>query len=761
MAPSRPEACPPSGRPRSATLAIALAAALLAVAMTAQAENMLSNSGFERVDTEGMPVGWHTFTPTGQPAVTARIAHPGYNSRNCLLVESDEQLTIFDLHTAPIEMSKVGSSKMLFTCYYRTEQEPAAQMSLMTFAEDFYVNEWRTRPLQAEAKNIPTSNEWSLLSWQFEALPGGRQVVPLIRVTGTGKLYLDNLALRPYPAEVSATLTDAGTLQEPPDKRRTTVYLTNHTSQRRELQVVLIAVAEGSSAKRMQHTVQIKPNGTGMLHLDYTLPVNIPHSLQLVVRDADSGAVYEHTQSIATPLFTARFTKPAFRSTILPTLPLDSLEITGRINAVPHLARQFRLKAEIAETGVQLVEPSDQIQRPGPVNFTVTLPHTNLLSGDYTVLITASLPNDQFQQRVQLPLRRLVPSGSEVGYDHQQRLWVNGTPMLPRGLYYVCQHSDLAAIATAGFNFAVVPSTRASYAFGEEARNQKISLLISSPRLAEDSWQNLERKFGQNPALLGWCVTPRPDKQTMPPEVTANVCRQLRSISPSHLTLMSLASPSLLRYYSEFPDIIAAWSLPVPAAPITSVARMVDAAKEAASDWHPVWAIIQAAGPAWYNDQSLDPEGAGRAPTPAEVRAMTYLALVHGANGLMYYGYDIPAFTGTRAFKLPEDAPEIWTELAQINQQLGWLAPVILNGQRRLLTPAADGDVHLGAWHYQDGNYIVAVNTSNQGIVTEFTLPDIEASRLGVMFERRWISANDGVFNDSFAPHDVHIYSTR
>ncbi|MCK4323032.1 MAG: hypothetical protein KAW89_00780, partial [Armatimonadetes bacterium] len=237
MAPSRPETCPPSGRPRSAALAVALAAVLLAVAIAAQAENMLPNSGFERVDTEGMPVGWHTFTPSGQPAVTARIAHPGYNSRNCLLMESDEHLTIFDLHTAPIEMSEIGSSKMLFTCYYRTEKEPAAQMSLVTFAEDFYVNEWYTRPLQAEAKNIPTSNEWSLLSWQFEALPGGRQVVPLIRVTGPGKLYVDSVALRPYPAEVSATLTSAGTVQEPPDKRRTTVYLTNHTSQRRELQV--------------------------------------------------------------------------------------------------------------------------------------------------------------------------------------------------------------------------------------------------------------------------------------------------------------------------------------------------------------------------------------------------------------------------------------------------------------------------------------------------------------------------------------------
>ncbi len=761
MASSRIVTCPPSSRLRRVSLAVALAVALLALATTTQAANLLVNSGFERVDAEGMPVGWYTFAPGGQPAVTAHIAHPGYNSRNCLLIESTEELTVFDVHTAPIKMSDVGSNRMLFTCYYRTEQEPGAQMSLVTFAEDFYVSEWHTRPLQAEAKKIPPSKEWSLLSWQFEALPSPRQVVPIIRVTGPGKLYVDNVALRPYPAEVSATLSEAGTVQELPDKRRTTVYLTNHTSQRRELQVVLIVVAEGDGAKRIQHTVQIKPNGTGMLHLDYALRADIPHSLQLVVRDADSGAVYEHTQLTAAPMLTARFTQPAFRNTILPTLPLNSLQITGRINAVPHLARQLRLKAEIVQTGVQLVEPSDQIQRLDPVNFTITLPHTNLLSGDYTVAVTASLANEQFTQQIQLPLHRLAPSSSEVGYDHQQRLWVNGTLILPRGLFYVCQRQDLAAIATAGFNFVVVPSTRASYSFGEEAQRQKISLLISSPRVAADSWQNLERKFGQNPALLGWYIMPRPDQQTTPPDVIAYVCRQLRSISPGHPTLMSLASPSLLRYYSEFPDIVAAWSLPIPSAPITSVARMVDAAKEAAADRRPVWAIIQAVGPAWYSDESLDPKGNGRTPTAAEVRAMTYLALVHGANGLIYYGYDIPSFPGTRPFKLPDDAPEIWAELAQINKQLCWLAPVILKGQHHLLTPVADGDVHLGVWQYQGGYYLIAVNTSSQQIVAEFALPEIEASQLTVMFEQRWISSNDGIFEDSFAPYEVHIYSTR
>jgi len=744
----------------STSVAVALAATLLLLAATGYAGNLLSNPGFERVDAEGMPVSWHTFALSGEPAVTVSIAHRGYQSRNCLLVESEEQLTVFNVYAPPVEMSKIGSNKMLFTCYYRTEQQPAAQMSLVTFAEDFYINEWHTRPLQAEAKDIPPSDEWSLLSWQFEALPGAQQVVPLIRASGPGKLYIDNVALRPYPDEVSAVLTCLGALSEPPDKRRTTVYLTNHTSQRRELQVVLIAVAEEGGAKRMQHTVQIKPNGTGMLHLDYALPVDVPHSLQLVVRDADGGAVYEHTQSLAPPLLKARFIKPAFRNTLLSTLPIEKLEIAGQINALPAVARQFRISAEISEIGVEATEPSDSITRTGPADFTIRLPLADLLSGEYTVIITAALDRGP-EHSLSLPLRKLVPSDSEVGYDHQQQLWVNGTPMLARGLYYVCQSEDLAAIARAGFNFAVVPSTRASYAFAEEARKQEMPLLISSPRVAEDSWENLERKFGQDPALLGWYVLPRPDQETTPPEVAANLCRQLRSISPRHPTLMALASPSLLRYYSNFPDIVAAWSLPIPTAPITCVAQMVDAAVAATTDLHPVWAVIQVAGPAWYADENLDPDSSGRLPTSAEVRAMTYLALVHGATGLIYYGYDIPSFPGTKAFKLPNDAPGLWAELSNINQQLRWLAPVILQGEWRLLPPASGGDLHLAMWQYQGGNYIIAVNTSDSAMVAEFSLPEIEAQRLYAMFEQHWLTSIEGRFQDSFTPHQVHIYSTR
>ncbi len=756
-------------------LGIAVAVAVLALLLggAGHADNLLSNGGFERIDVEATPVGWRFNVLDPAARVTMVVTQRGYKSPNCLLMESHEQLVLFDLYAPPVAMSELGTDNMLFTCYYRTEQQPDAQMSLVTFATDFSEQEWQTPHLQTEAKNIPPSDEWSLLSWQFEALPGAQQVVPILRVTGPGKLYLDNVALRPYPDELSATIVRAGALVEFPDKRRTTVHLTNQSDREHKLQVVLIALDQRGRGKRVEHEVRMKPRGSGTLDLDYALPPDAPHSLQLVVRDTDSGDIYEHKQALAPALIEARFTKPAFRNTLLPSLPTQRLEIAGHINALDNVARSMQLTAEISETGTSATEENGGINRIGPTDFIITMPSADLLSGEYTVVVTATVERANFTQTCQLPLKRLTPSAAEVGYDDYQQLWVNGTPMLPRGLYYVSQPDDLGPISAAGLNFVVVPSTRASYAFAEEARDHGLSLVISSPRILErggdleilavnrSSWENLVRKFASNPVLLGWYVLPRPDQQSIPSEIAAILCQELRGISPAHPTLMALASPSLLSYYSSFPDIVLAWSLPVPQAPITSVARMVDATLEAVAGRKPVWAVIQVAGPAWYRNAALDPSSSGRAPTPAEVRAMTYLALVHGAKGLVYYGYDIPAFPNTKAFKLPQDAPATWERLAAINRELQWLAPVILQGERRLLPTASKGDLHLGLWQYDGGNYVVAVNTSDRGVVADFRLPDIEARQLSVMFEHRLLTRSDGAFQDSFAPHDVHIYAAR
>jgi hypothetical protein len=195
----------------------------------------------------------------------------------------------------------------------------------------------------------------------------------------------------------------------------------------------------------------------------------------------------------------------------------------------------------------------------------------------------------------------------------------------------------------------------------------------------------------------------------------------------------------------------------VPRSPLRALGEMVDVLQESAAGAKPVWALVQAAGGSRYEDQHLGLERPEREPTAGEMRALTYLGLVHGARGLVWYSLDIPAYSGTKAFRLWEDAPDLWSALPALNLQLRWLTPVLLDGKREPL-PAA-GQVQMARWRYQGGEYVIAVNCSERGVVTPLTA---FAPRAGVqvMFEDRTLEADgDGAIEDSFSPFGVHVYA--
>ncbi len=741
---------------------------LIAVAAPVAAANLLANGDFERPNDQGGAAYWFTRGETN--TAEAKLVAGGYQSSHCLMLEGHAEAILFGVYSLPVDIDDRPGERMLLTCYYRTYSQPQAYISLVTFREDFQQLQWQTPPVQIEAQPIAPSNNWSLLSWQFEPVVGARQVVVVVRIRGEGRLYLDKLALRPYPDDLSAQIQAAGILYELPHKRRADLQLTNRSDRERQIQVEAIAIDERGRGTRAHRQATIAAQGQGLLSLPYRFALDKPHTLQIILTDRDSGEIYEHQQVDVPGLLKAHFRRPAFRGTVLSSIPTPYLEIVGRINATQSLARRTKLSAQIADFGLVATEDNGAIDRPAPDSFVIQFPTENMISGDYVVSLRAKVEGSRLEHELRLPLRVLAPSSSEVGYDTDNRLWVGGQPVLPRGLYNVMDPQDLERIAAAGFNFVLTPAQRASYALAEKANELGLTLVISTPVLSSnednilgpDRWDTLQDKFGADPALLGWSVLSRPDQKAVAPEIMARLYDRLCQDSPRHPVLLTLSSPSLLKFYTDSTDIVVAWSLPVPDCPLTAVAQVIQAAQQAVGGRKPVWAAIQATGPGWYQDVNLDTTGAGRAPSPAELRAMTYLALIHGAKGLIYYAYELPSYPGTQEFHLPADAPQLWEAFGPLNHQLQWLAPVILQGERNLLPPAADGALHLGSWQYNGGLYVAAVNTSARTLLSYFELPSAAGKLLQVLFENRQLpSSPDGTFQDSFAPHEVHIYAVQ
>ena len=134
---------------------------------------------------------------------------------------------------------------------------------------------------------------------------------------------------------------------------------------------------------------------------------------------------------------------------------------------------------------------------------------------------------------------------------------------------------------------------------------------------------------------------------------------------------------------------------------------------------------------------------------------MTYLAVNHGAKGLIYYSY----------FNIRDDADYAtrWPQIKEIASEIDRLKPVILSIQQ-----ANDNDIVCSNDNIdfklmkEDGAYyLFAVNIKKEPI-TGVQFQDKQVGKpemTRVLFENgRQISLNNGKFIDNFGPYEVHVY---
>jgi hypothetical protein len=144
-------------------------------------------------------------------------------------------------------------------------------------------------------------------------------------------------------------------------------------------------------------------------------------------------------------------------------------------------------------------------------------------------------------------------------------------------------------------------------------------------------------------------------------------------------------------------------------------------------------------------------------PTPAQIKAEVWLALVHGAGGIEYYCHQIePTVNETACI----DDETTRAALRDLNAQITSLAPV-------LNSPTIAGGVTVTASTTVDtlvkraGNatYVFAVAHGGSTTSAHFDLPDLDAAATAeVLGEQRTLNVTAGTFDDAFAGYAVHLY---
>lgn len=246
-----------------------------------------------------------------------------------------------------------------------------------------------------------------------------------------------------------------------------------------------------------------------------------------------------------------------------------------------------------------------------------------------------------------------------------------------------------------------------------------------------------------HPAILGWYIS---DERTDVESVRRHH-QWVKEEDRLHPTLhvegaLGRISPA----FAEAADIIGVDQYPISherPIVITAVADIMDELQQKiCRGQRPAWTVVQAVGGYLWNEDvrergyKFPPDEARRyrAPTPREIRCMTYLALTHGATGLLYYYH--------KEIKVAYDSEVRWSAVKSIAREVKDLSDV-------LLAPDFDpgkiiGDnpkVHWKTKNREGKLFVIAVNSSTeiQGLILTFPGPVQKAIlRTGVGLAYPW-----------------------
>jgi hypothetical protein len=158
-----------------------------------------------------------------------------------------------------------------------------------------------------------------------------------------------------------------------------------------------------------------------------------------------------------------------------------------------------------------------------------------------------------------------------------------------------------------------------------------------------------------------------------------------------------------------------------------------------------VWTVLETT--------ALDPT---RRPTAAEVRAEVWMALVHGATGIIYFVHEFePSFREDAIFRYP-DIVEVVTKTNQLIKSLAAVikSPTVFGTiAASSITPVATMVKVL-----ENTTYIFAVSMRNSPSIVRIKVDDSHGTNARVIGEARSVSITQGFFEDRFEGYGVHLY---
>ncbi len=750
----------------------------------------LLNPGFEQADPDraGMPLGWGVYPGSHSDARLKfvwddRQAHSGRHSvsivvgsRNASWLPSETAGYANSLDQQELGRRRppaVVGHEYILSAWVRAEGS-AQQIAVLVLR---WTNEQGWVPSYVREYFVLHGNDWQRIAVSATAPEGAKSVVPILQVGSSpepGRIWFDDVAL------VDRTGLRCEVRTEPelcvlPARWRCELAVTSSRPAGLPLIVTLQPDRPGAEPQHVKGTVSAAKELRARAEYDSAGP----HRLRYSVTSADERQAPYFFSQIAVPSpLEAHYLSPLYRATLYGSASGRKLRIQTRVRATEQLREQLELHATVSVGQNALVQKT--FPRP-PARGSLDIALPDLPAGNHQVQLRLQA-GEQVVAKADLPLhcRPELKPAAALG-DHNELL-VAGKPTFPLGFYSTLP-ADFKRFAGEGFNTVLTYTSdaKACAKMTKQADEAGLKLIVSvlRPFVARHDVEGLRqavREVASLPGLLGYYLWDEPSSghpgQT--PEDMRWVYERAMAADPSHITCTVFCRPSEFKLYADTTDVfmVDPYATFYDAEPdLTKVADWVDQARSAVDDRKPVWLVPQCFG------HLLGP-GRYRMPTIAEQRCMSYLGLVHGAKGLIWFvytGFCIHSEEVARHKGLPPGAPAWvlrgtipacfplrWEGLKQIVREVNELSPVLLSEdpqQTQRIVEGAD-EIHCLLKAAGRDRFFLAVNAKNKPVDFKCELPAAQGA-VQVLWEDRQIKLDQGLLEDQFEPYAVHVYRFR
>jgi hypothetical protein len=444
--------------------------------------------------------------------------------------------------------------------------------------------------------------------------------------------------------------------------------------------------------------------------------------------------------------FVAEMVFPSYRNLIMDSMNLRELKLV--VNAQTNSIIGENCLLELRNTQNQVVGSPMTIKL-NSGNTPVSYPLPAIMPyGNYLLTIAIN----ENKQVIELQKVKPAVGVPEIYFDEDNNMVVEGQKMIPLGFYY--SPPAINNFKASGYNLIVSQNENhlndfdknRIYSFGCSRQYIESVCAGTPPNQLKPILDKTQKQFqGNYPSVVGWYVADEPELTVKDTAAYRTAVRKLLELSPQCPLLVCHNTSYGLSLDADLVDIISVdpylgfeRDSKVPLKPYDRIAVEVDAARKSVKNGKPVWAVLECYAAGYYGGNL----SRSRYPTIQEIRSMTYLAIIHGAKGVIYWDSSVL------------NARQLWPAMKLFGHEFQYLAPFIMVPD--LSGAQMSGEIHYLCKKLNDKICIIAMNP--RGETVRAAIPVESSGLYHVLSENRTMSAAAGQIVDSFEPYSTHIY---